>query len=241
MPDREIHLVLMPGMDGTGDLFQGLQQALDPGIRTAIYRFAPNIQGSGSKLPFHLTSMVPPAAPYILLAESYSTPIAIRHAATRPPNLKGLVLCAAFATSPVRGFRRWLASLLGPVLMKLPLTNFFARAILVGSAPSPRLLGEVKAAIRSAPSRVLAGRLREVLECDVRAELAEINVPILYLQATGDHLIPNRCMEEIRRIQPTMELATIDGPHLILQREPGQAAIIIKNFAGRLLCSPLLT
>jgi hypothetical protein len=50
--------------------------------------------------------------PFVLLAESFSTPVAIRVAAENPTNLKGLILCAGFATSPVSGLPRMLGWLL---------------------------------------------------------------------------------------------------------------------------------
>jgi hypothetical protein len=53
---------------------------------------------------------------------------------------------------------------------------------------------------------------------------------MLYLQARHDRLVKPRSLEEIRRLRPDIETATIDGPHLLLLREPQKAAVIVENF-----------
>jgi hypothetical protein len=39
--------------------------------------------------------------------------------------------------------------------------------------------------------------------------------------------------EELRRMNPAMEVAVIDGPHLLLQREPEKAAELVVEFVER--------
>ena len=53
---------------------------------------------------------------------------------------------------------------------------------------------------------------------------------MLYIQATMDKVVPKSCLEEIQRIKPDIRVAQIDGPHLILQREPEQSANIVAKF-----------
>jgi len=45
-----------------------------------------------------------------------------------------------------------------------------------------------------------------------------------------DKVVPKSCLEEIQRIKPDIRVAQIDGPHLILQREPEQSANIVAKF-----------
>lgn len=67
------------------------------------------------QLQAFVADRLPGDAPFLLVGESFSGPFAIRIAASRPPGLSGLVLCASFAVSP----RPWL----GPLrpLLGLPL------------------------------------------------------------------------------------------------------------------------
>jgi len=176
---------------------------------------------------------VPTSDAYYLLAESFSTPLAVQFAATKPPNLRGLILCAGFASSPVRGWRRPLMMLLAPLLFNLSVPKIGAR-LLVGSNASPTLLGSVRVAISAVQPKVLVARLKAVLACDATSELGQIEVPILYLLAKHDQIVPASCLEEIRLTKPTVTVAAIDGPHLLLQREPKQAAAAVTEFISKL-------
>jgi pimeloyl-ACP methyl ester carboxylesterase len=93
-------------------------------------------------------SRIPQSEPFVLLAESFSTPIAIQFAATNPPNLKGVILCAGFAASPVPGLRRVICSVLAPVLAGITPPDFAARFLLVGSNAPGKLVAAVRSATR---------------------------------------------------------------------------------------------
>jgi pimeloyl-ACP methyl ester carboxylesterase len=182
----------------------------------------------------YVGSAIPSSEPFVLLAESFSTPLAIECAAANPPNLKALVICAGFARRPARGPLRFAASLLAPLLFRFRVPNFALELLLVGREVPPSLLNEVRAAISSVQPEVLSGRLRVVLRCDVRPALRKVSIPILYIQAGQDRLVPASCLREIRQIQPGTEAVVVDGPHLILQREPRRVAEVVKRFVRQL-------
>jgi len=228
-------LVLLPGMDGTGEQFTNFINALPRGFEVQVVRYPTQAFLSYQELIPILRDACPVSDPFVLVAESFSTPLAIQFAATRPPNLKGLVLCAGFATSPVRGWQRIVASFLAPVLFRLPLPEFALSRWLAGPDAPSTLLASMKATISSVRAKVLSARLRAILACDVRRELSQVGVPILHIQATQDRLVPEKCLNEIRRIKPQIQVATIHGPHLILQREPQKSAAIVSQFLD--LCS----
>jgi pimeloyl-ACP methyl ester carboxylesterase len=222
-------------MDGTGDLFADFIHALPRTFETEVVRYPRDRHLPYSQLLTLMQSAIPPTEPFILLAESFSTPLAIQFAATNPPNLKGLILCTGFARSPITDWKRVLCSFLAPALFRVPLPEFIVSHFLLGPNPSPRVLSAFRAAISSVAPSVLSARLRAILACDARAELAQVAVPLLYLQAKHDRLVPESCLKEMRRIKPQIEVATIDGPHLLLQREPQQAAAIVARFIHQVL------
>ena len=230
----QLKLVLLPGMDGTGRLFRSFVEALPPGMETVTVRYPADASLSYPELENFVQAACPISGPFVLLAESFSTPLAIRYAASNSGNLEGLVLCAGFATSPVRGWRRFLGSLLAPLMFHVPLPNLAAKLWLVGPDAPPSLLAAVRSAVSSVQSKVLAARLRAVLRCDVRAELGRVAVPILYIQAQQDRLVSPSCLEELRRIKPQMAVTVLEGPHLLLQREPSKAAEVVTRFVRSL-------
>ena len=227
-------LVLLPGMDGTGNLFADFVKALPSEYEAEIARYPTDVFISYSDLIPIIGSSTPRSEPFVLVAESFSTPLAIRYAATNPPNLKGLVLYARFATSPVRGWRRFFGYLLLPILFRFPLPRFVVALLLVGSTAPRELTTAVKSAVSSVQRKVLMDRFRAVLECDARAELTKTTVPVLYVRAKDDRLVPKSCLGEIQRIKPLTFVAEIRGPHLILQREPTKTAEVVARFVRQI-------
>ena len=71
-----------------------------------------------------------------------------------------------------------------------------------------------------------------MLQCDVRSELQQIQVPILCLQASRDRLVSSASVHETRDLAQREEskLVVIDGPHLLLQRQPRPCAEAIADF-----------
>jgi pimeloyl-ACP methyl ester carboxylesterase len=227
-------LVLLPGMHGTGELFQEFMSMIPEPKHIQALCYPNDVSPSYRQLLGAVQFTAPESDPFFLLAESFSTPLAIQFAATQPANLEGLILCAGFASSPVRGWRRIAASLLAPALFHLALPEFASRRWLVGPDAPLSLLESVKSASTLVRPKVLSTRLRAIFACDVRKELNRVAVPILFVQATQDRIVPATCLEEIRRIKPMIEVAKIDGPHLILQRRPQESAMIVSKFIGRL-------
>jgi pimeloyl-ACP methyl ester carboxylesterase len=150
-------------------------------------------------------------------------------AASRPPGLVGLVLCATFVTGPIR--------LLGPViriLARAPLFRFapfFQRLkAKFGGYSSPKfreLLAEIHKDMRP---EVLAARARMVFETDARPALIACEVPMLYIAGLRDRVVPKHNFRVIQRLAPDIQRAELDAPHLILQTRPTEAFEAIMRF-----------
>lgn len=227
-------LVLLPGMDGTGELFADFVNALPDEFEAEIVRYPADVILSDSELMSLVNSASPSSESFVLVAESFSAPLAIQYVATNPRNLKGLVLCAGFAASPVRGLRRFLCSLMSPILLSLPLPELIIKFLLVGPNANPPLVSAVREAVACVLPKVLLARLRAVFQSDARAELSQATVPILYLRAKQDRLVPKSSLDEILRIKPQISVVEINGPHLILQREPIQTADVVARFVQQI-------
>ncbi len=101
VPTATPKLVLLPGMDGTGELFDSFVKALPQSFTTEIVRYPPNRCLTSSELLHLVDSNAFGSEPFVLIAESFSSPLAIQWAATNPLNLKGLVISAP-DSRPVR-------------------------------------------------------------------------------------------------------------------------------------------
>jgi pimeloyl-ACP methyl ester carboxylesterase len=212
-------LVLLPGLDGTGNLFAPFVEALPEGLEGQIVRYPASHILSSSELAQLLKSATAGSGPFVLLAESFSSPLAIEWAATNPQNLRGLVICAGFASSPIPSWLRAVCSFLAPVCFLVTPPPTAVKLLLVGADPPTGMVAAVQSAISSVKANVLIARLRSVLACDVRLALSRVTVPMLFVQPRQDRLVDGTMLEEMRRIKPSAVVEAIDGPHLLLQRE----------------------
>ena len=114
-------LVLLPGMDGTGKLFQPFQEALDGRFPTSAISYPKDQYLSYEELKARVAPVLPTGTSYVLLGESFSRPLAISIASSKPAGLRGVILCASFVSRPAP---RWLGGF----------------ASLLQSGASPRLL-----------------------------------------------------------------------------------------------------
>src|SRR2546429_59271 len=150
-------LVLLPGLDGTGDFFQPLLEALEGDIDTHVVRYPAAGAYDYATCQQLVRAELPEDEPYVLLGESFSGPVAI---------------------------------------------------------------------VPAKPSR---NRLEAVADCDVRAALSSVRVPILCLVGTHDRLIPGAAARLIQKHAPAATLTEIDAPHCLLQCAPRPAAAKIRE------------
>jgi len=226
-------LVLLPGMDGTGILFTRFIAALRGEFNALIVSYPRQTVLSNSDLDRVVRSAIPETEPFVLLAESFSSPIAIRLAAGPPENMKGVVICAGFANSPLRGAMRLAALALAPILFQFTPPDVVLRWFLMGRNGDPSLLPVLRGALAGVKPKVLVSRLGLVLNCDERATLQRVQLPILLIRPKSDRLIADAVYEEIRRSNPTVRVVEIDSGHLILQTDPERCAEKIADFVTK--------
>jgi pimeloyl-[acyl-carrier protein] methyl ester esterase len=226
-------LVLLPGMDGSGELFRGLETVLPEELETETLWYPADRYMNYGELAGTLRGAIPVDEPFVLVAESYGAPLAVLIASLEPPNLKGIVLSAGFVTSPLRGWRRTLLWDLAPLLAHVSMPGLVARYLLVGQEAPQALVELVTDAVSWVTPKVLGARVREVMNLDVRAELAQVKVPVLYLQPTKDRLVDPGCLGEMQAVKPG-RTAMIESPHLILQCEAKIAGEAITGFVTEL-------
>lgn len=232
---NRITLVLLPGLDGTGHLFKPLLDALPSYIKPLVIQYPPDQVLSQRDLVKYVEDRIPVDEDFVLLAESFSGAVAVELSASHPANLKALILCTSFVTSPTPRAFRFLRFILTSQLFKLRPPQFFVRYFLLGRDASLESINTFWTVLKSVSPEVLSSRLRAVLTVDARVALRECQVPILYLAAMRDRLVGVRKLMEIKSLALTVEVKTIDAPHFLLQREPIEAIAAIDSFLRRVV------
>lgn len=226
-----IPTVVLPGLDGTGLLLSEFA-SFGPNRHETTVMTLPVDCGTDFG---HLVSLVLgelPEHPVLLIAESFSGPIAIRIAAAEPSRIAGLVLVATFVGSPIWRIMTFLPL---ATLFRLPVPKWAVRRYLVGNDAPNDLVELVCTAIRTVNPKVLASRVRMIGRLDVREECRQCTCPILYLRAAADSLVPVRCGLDIAELNPQVDIVTVDAPHFVLQRKPEEVWDHIQTFADSML------
>ena len=230
MVEERLTLLLLPGMDGTGELFAEFVRSLPGWIEPRLVVYPRDRKLSYDQLLPIVASAVPANKTFVVLAESFSTPLAVRLAAEKPNGLLALVLCAGFVSPPSRGVLRRVAIILAPLLIAFRLPESICQHFLVGDSAPKSLVDGVRATISSVSVGVLAHRLRSVLSCTGKRELCAVSIPLLYLLGLEDRLVHRFSFDEIQQAKPDARLASVEAPHLILQAKPREASEVVIRF-----------
>jgi pimeloyl-[acyl-carrier protein] methyl ester esterase len=225
-----VTLVLLPGMDGTGNLFANLIPELPHTVNVIIVAYPGERFLPYPELVSWLSGIVPKDGAFAIVAESYGTPLAVKFAATHPPNLIGIVLTVGFISNPVRRWWPLPKILARPLFFRFRPPDFLHEFFIVGSHAPESLKQAIRLTVRSVNPKVLAMRARACIDCDARQEIRQVKVPLLFLQAAEDRLVGKECMDEIKRLHPETITISIRAPHLLLQSEPRAAAKMIMQF-----------
>ncbi len=227
-------LILLPGMDGQGTLFAPFIDAIrthrdpkDLSIHALAYGAA---ESAYDALTQRVLSALPREAPLILLAESFSGPIAIRIGAMPPKNLRGVVPVSTFAQPPgATSLARRLKPRALTQLLRISPPRWAIHTWMAQGATAQDL-AKIQMAITQTPPRTLAARLHQIATVNEVNSLADLSVPGLALHPTRDRLVRQRLL-----VPTHWEQKEVDGPHLLLQVAPVPCAAHIADFCAHVL------
>jgi pimeloyl-[acyl-carrier protein] methyl ester esterase len=206
--------VLLPGLHGTAELFDPFIAAAPKEPVFRVLQLPPDGPQDYQTLADRIIPQLP-AGPVLLVAESFSGPLAIR-VAQKAANVIGSVICASFVAPPLPSVLKNFASLVVRFVPPVPLL----RLLMTGGDQSAAVA--VRAAIRAADAGTLVGRIEAALGSDASEVLSQLQQPILFLRARNDRLVPLINAARIRSLNPSVEVVDIDGPHLLLQTRPAE-------------------
>jgi pimeloyl-ACP methyl ester carboxylesterase len=219
-------LVLVPGMDGTGELFYRQLPTLIRDHRVATYRLRDSATDMGTlidDLAGIVAAVSPEGAPATIVGESFGGALAMSFAVSRPELIDELVVLNSFPrfTPQVRlqmalhGLRilPW-----GAMRLVRRATAFRMHSRYTNRAAIRRFL-ELS---RGITKEGYLNRLRILRGYDLRDRLGEIGARTLFLAADLDHLVPS--VEQAR-----LMVASVPQARLRILEGHGHICLIAPN------------
>jgi pimeloyl-ACP methyl ester carboxylesterase len=228
---RRLKAILLPGLDGMGRLFAPLLAA-GPRAFEAVPLSYPPDEPLGYD---ELAALVRPKLPrgrFVLLAESFSGPLALRLAAEAPRGLEAVILAATFLRRPLDPLLHPFRALVGTRLLGMRRPAWAVRQFMAGPDAPASLVKEMQDVGQEVKPLVLAHRAAEALAVDAREALSAVEVPVLFLAPTRDRLIRRDAWTDVATMRPDAEVVHVEAPHMILQRCPHACLARIEEFLG---------
>lgn len=239
--ELETRLIFLPGLHGTDDLFEDLLEELQRKIsfQKILITYPNDIKQTYKKLTKWLVSYLEinewssesEKVKTIIIAESFSTVIALKLAEKFPKHIHGVVISGGFCSSPV------------PTIFNfIPLRPFFfikppllvIRRYLTGSASSINFVMDVAAVLRKTSSKRVVERLRSILSLEEEQVPSIPATPVMLFQAEHDEVIPWKKQNQLEQHLQQAETHWLDSPHLIFQVHPGMSSDLILEFLDKI-------
>ena len=225
-------IVFLPGLDGTGISFEPLQRVLPKDVDSKVVRYPPDRLLSFEDTVEQAWEQAHTAQGDILvLAESFSGPVAVELVGSGRLKAKALILSSTFARWPRPRFLKILSHAPLEAMMRIPWPKSLLQTVIEGGAETADLFLDMWKRVRMlVPAKVLAHRIKMLRRMDVRHWLAKTTVPCLYLQASRDRTVPPSALFDFVERVPDLRIRRIKGPHFILQAQPRACLVAILDF-----------
>lgn len=232
MEKAKMKIVLLPGMDGTGNLFEAVLSELamtDVVILSLPSEGAQSYEALSSSLVDSL-----PEEEFIIVAESFSGGIAACLSNGEVTNLKAVVFVASFLSAPKKVIA-YIASIL-PIrqFTKLPFFNLVCRYLFLGQEATDSDIAKFKRTVLSVPSDTLSSRLKVIASSKYSG--FKSSLPAVYIGASHDMLVSASKRNDFKEAYQQITFVELEGPHFLLQANPKNGAAAIVE-AVRLLTS----
>lgn len=224
MADANVTIVLLPGLNGTQGLFRPLVDKTPIHFKTLTIAFPAQEHSYQHLTEYVLEKISHLNGGFILLGESFSGPLALFIAQTKPHGLKGVILAATFVSAPNLKIARFLPWAFGFRLAKC-LCSLFCKD------QSRSVLGMVFNELKKLEPKVLAARIQSIFAVNADVALKECPVPIMYFRGEKDLVVPRKNVNRILAIRNDVEVVEFNTDHFLLQSAPVDAWNAIEAFS----------
>ncbi|HST01070.1 MAG TPA: alpha/beta fold hydrolase [Usitatibacter sp.] len=221
MSERATEIVFLPGFDGDASLRAPFIAALGERRPARAIGYPNRPLGSLNGYARFVASEVNSESRPVVIAESFGGLVAARWAAN-DPHVAGIVLCGAFARSPVA-----LAALGArlPSISQFLGSHFLNPIGIMPLDPARRRWSQgLSHAVASLQRDVIAERLRLIAEEDVSRELSSLRIPIIVVEFADDLVVGRSSTAHLASCCASPVRVRLDGPHFAIETRPRESA-----------------
>jgi pimeloyl-ACP methyl ester carboxylesterase len=229
-------LVLLPGLHGSAQLFQPLIDRLPGEIDTQIISYPAGVKLDYTQLRNMILSQLP-KQDFMLLAESFSGPLAYQIASRNPKNLKAVIFVASFLDNPRPLLLNSITITLLSMLKMLPLSVFAVKTWMTGTKVSKQIISLCKQSLDILSPGLVSYRLTEIAQ--LRSRHWPCRCKAIYIQARHDKLVPRRCVEPFKLAFADLEIKTLNSAHFVVQTLPEDCAKVIVDTINQITASAI--
>jgi len=211
-------LVLLPGLDGTEVFFRPLLASLPEWVRPHVVSFPPTGGTEYEDLLAIVRKAVSEIPSFYVLGSSFAGPLALMLAEAEPDKVRGVILATTFVRPPRRIYVRMRFTSVAPTIWLIrtcrQIPAWFSRG------PTNQLRRDTAEIWKRVAARIVAARIRSLLNVDARELLKRCQAPVLCIAGSNDGVVPWRNVEEIVRVRPSVSVRRIKGRHFAIYTNP---------------------
>jgi pimeloyl-ACP methyl ester carboxylesterase len=230
--EGRLNLVLLPGLDGTGLLFQPLLEALASRVRSKVIAYPGSESLSLSELARLVVKQLP-SGQSVVLAESFSGLVALTLLTEVASRVRSVIFVGAFAEPPRPFLLRLAPVVSGSAALLRSMPSFVLRQYCLGKDATAAQLNLLREALAAVSPKVLAQRL-SLIGARHSFGKTRFNVPAYYISASEDRLVPASCARWFEERFASCGMEELHGPHFLLQARPRESAELITRIVQKL-------
>ena len=218
-------LLLLPGLDGTGELFKPILYYLEKDYDVSVLSYNDSLNSYKDYVNYIKKYI--PKDDFVIVAESFSGYILYLLLQDNISNLKGVVFVASFLRTP----RRFLLKL-SKYFINFNIPKIDIKFLLLNGCKNSDRVNLVYNVVNNIPKSILLKRL-ELIKTLNQPNI-KVVIKTLYLRASRDFLVPKNIQKYFLSVFKNLKIVDIKGGHLLLQSNLKESAKAISDFVESL-------
>jgi len=219
-----VKLVLLPGMDGTGELFETFLNHYKGDVQ--VIPLPSQGKQNYARLADEIAKVLPKEE-FILLAESFSGGLVEPLINKAGDRIKAVIMVVSFLSPPNKLILTLSKLLPVKLFAAIPMATMAHRLLFLGDDASPQLIDQFTKVIKKLPKKLLEQRIEAI--SSLKLPTQKMDTPLVYIQAGQDKLIRAEKFQEIEQCFVDASLYQIDGPHFLMQTKSEAVARVVEE------------